>query len=64
METIIVNNLAAILWHYAAAKRNARRWRSRTELEAWQDCAVQKNLARVLPSSPFYPAALQRQLFV
>jgi putative adenylate-forming enzyme len=53
-----VSNLAAILWHYAAAKRNARRWRSRAELEAWQDRAVQKHLARILPRSPFY-----RQLY-
>ena len=57
LETIL-SNLAAILWHYAAAKRNARRWRSRAELEAWQDRAVQKHLARILPRSSFY-----RQLY-
>ena len=49
-----MNRLAAILWHYAAAKRNARRWHSRDELEAWQDRAVQNHLARILPRSPFY----------
>jgi len=49
-----MSRLAAILWHYAATKRNARRWRSRAELEAWQDRAVQKHLARIVPRSAFY----------
>lgn len=49
-----MNRLAAILWHYAVTKRNARCWRNRAELEAWQDRAVQKHLARILPRSPFY----------
>lgn len=54
MGTRNMNRLAAILWHYAATKRNARRWRDRAELKAWQDRAVQKHLARILPRSPFY----------
>jgi putative adenylate-forming enzyme len=49
-----MNRFAAILWHYAAAKRNARRWRNRAELEAWQDRRVHAHLARVLPRSAFY----------
>ena len=54
MGTVSMNQLAAILWHYAATKRNARRWRERADLEAWQDRAVQQHLARILPRSPFY----------
>ena len=53
-----MQNLVAILWHYAIAKRNAHRWRNRADLEAWQDRAVQKHLAHILPRSPFY-----RQLY-
>lgn len=49
-----MNRLAAIGWHYAVAKRNARRWHARAELEAWQDRAVQKHLARILPHSSLY----------
>lgn len=49
-----MNQTIQILWHYLEAKRNARRWRHRGELEAWQDCKVQKHLARVLPHSRFY----------
>ncbi len=49
-----MNRLAAIAWHYAITKRNARRWRDRAALEAWQDRVVQRHLANVLPRSPFY----------
>ncbi len=34
----------------------ARRFRSRAELEAWQDARVKRFLAKVLPRSPFYRA--------
>lgn len=44
----------SILWNFALAKRNARRWRTRDALECWQDRQVQKHLARILPSSKFY----------
>lgn len=49
-----MTRLTTILWHYAATKRNARRWRHREELEAWQNRVVQKHLARILPRTPFY----------
>jgi len=49
-----MKQLATILWKYIATKRNFRRWNDRRELEAWQNRAVQKHLARVLPRSPFY----------
>jgi putative adenylate-forming enzyme len=49
-----MNRLLIMLWHYAVARRNARRWPGRDELEAWQDRAVRRHLAWVLPRSNFY----------
>jgi putative adenylate-forming enzyme len=49
-----VNRLLSLLWHYATTRRNARRWRNREELEAWQDLKVRRHLAWVLPRSTFY----------
>jgi putative adenylate-forming enzyme len=44
----------SIALHYAKARRNFTRWKSRERLEAWQEREVRKHLRRVLPTSDFF----------
>lgn len=48
-----MNGIPTLLWNYVQT-RHLRRFRSRTELERWQDRRVQALLKRVLPAAPFY----------
>lgn len=44
----------SILRHYLEARSNFTRWRSRGDLERWQNDQVQTHLGRVLPGSGYY----------
>lgn len=48
----------SILSHYLAARRNFTRWKSRGDLESWQDRQIAAHFRRVLPKSRYY-----RELF-
>lgn len=43
-----------ILWQYWTTKRLGKKWKTRAQLERWQERQVQKLLRFVLPRSPFY----------
>jgi len=44
----------SILRHYLAARHRFARWKTRAELEAWQDARVTDHLRSVLPKSDYY----------
>ncbi len=44
----------SILWHYAQAQRNFRRWPDRATLERWQEQQVQRHFAWVRQRSFYY----------
>jgi len=44
----------SILWHYAQARRNFRRWRDRAALERWQEHQVEGHFSWVRKRSSYY----------
>lgn len=47
-------NLPRLLWSYGRARWNATRWKTRDDLERWQEAAVRKHLRWVMRHSPYY----------
>ena len=47
-------NLPRLLIAYGRARWNATRWKTRAELERWQDAAVRRHIAWVTRRSPYY----------
>ena len=47
-------NKLALLWHYLGARRNFTRWRSRSDLLAWQTKQVRPHVSWVAQHSPAY----------